>query len=351
MELQPRCRTSLLRTALLATPPLALSGALGSRGAAAQRVPGQPATLPGTRPFVVQVAWAPDGRHLAVASPNRLELWDARKRVRVREMRVAGQALSSVAWAPDSRSLAGILSAGWTLRRTLQRDQGAIKIWSAPGGQEGRAFRALGYNPEALFWTRDNVLTYSTRGISPMVHTATAVPYSIQRLHAGTGRGLQGFSSFSLAAPSPDGKRLALAQRGDPRVEVRDIASGQKLVLGWGESWGRLVFSRSGALVCHVEDSDLGRGAVRVWDAQSGKLRRTLPGPPNEGAMAISPDGRVIAAGDRTRAIVLWSVATGQKLRALKGLRVHARTLDFSPQGATLAGAGSDGRVLLWRIK
>src|SRR5215831_12939785 len=93
---------------------------------------------------------------------------------------------------------------------------------------------------------------------------------------------------------------------------------------------------------------------VRVWDLATGRLLRVLRppiGPDNEGkiyAVAISPDGRTVAASGWTAAsgtsesIYLFDRATGHLRRRIAGLPNVVHYLGFRPDGevfvATLGG-------------
>src|SRR5262245_35657531 len=63
--------------------------------------------------------------------------------------------------------------------------------------------------------------------------------------------------------------------------------------------------------------------------------------------LAFSPDGKVLASGDRTSAVHLWDVGTGQRLNTLVGHTAPVHALAFAPDGR-LASGGADGLVRLW---
>jgi WD40 repeat protein len=91
---------------------------------------------------------------------------------------------------------------------------------------------------------------------------------------------------------------------------------------------------------------------VRVWDLASGLLLRTLRPPTGENdhegqtfAVAISPDGELVAAGGFNLDIYLFDRQSGRLLRRLSGLPAIAIGLAFSPDGSRLAATlgGSTG--------
>jgi DNA-binding beta-propeller fold protein YncE len=96
--------------------------------------------------------------------------------------------------------------------------------------------------------------------------------------------------------------------------------------------------------------SGSGDKTVRVWDLASGQLLRTLRPPIGEGAegkiyaVAISPDGELVAAGGWTGyqwsgnvSIYLFERRSGRLLRRLSGLPNLIKDLAFSSDGARLA--------------
>ncbi|QND68597.1 hypothetical protein HB777_00570 [Mesorhizobium loti] len=105
---------------------------------------------------------------------------------------------------------------------------------------------------------------------------------------------------------------------------------------------------------------------IRVWDWQSGVTLRTIRGYLGNGsdgkifAVAVSPDGKTIAAGGYFGAslgdkppygdIRLFDFATGKMKAVLKAADYATYDLAFSPDGKTLAAGGADGVVYLWRL-
>jgi WD40 repeat protein len=72
--------------------------------------------------------------------------------------------------------------------------------------------------------------------------------------------------------------------------------------------------------------------------------------------LAISPDGRILAAGGRPQlpaaiednAVHLWDMATGRLLFDLRGHGRQIRSIVFSPDGRRVVTAGDDQFVRIW---
>jgi hypothetical protein len=94
---------------------------------------------------------------------------------------------------------------------------------------------------------------------------------------------------------------------------------------------------------------------IRVIDANSGseKCRTQAPGKGWLEAVALSADGRILAAcsGTDESTISLWDVAGGQELGVLEGHRAYVIALVFWPDGKTLASAGADQTIRIWDVE
>ena len=91
-------------------------------------------------------------------------------------------------------------------------------------------------------------------------------------------------------------------------------------------------------------------GTIIQWDFAEGReLRRgSVPGLT---AMALMPDGRILAAGNEGK-IALWNFLTGQPVvEPFGGGSGNVKSLATSPDGRTLASLGSDGAIFLWDVK
>jgi WD40 repeat protein len=66
-------------------------------------------------------------------------------------------------------------------------------------------------------------------------------------------------------------------------------------------------------------------------------------------ALALSPDGRLVAAGMTNGTIALWDLRTQRRLRAMSGASGRVRGLAFAPSGKALASiSAGDDTARLW---
>jgi WD40 repeat protein len=165
---------------------------------------------------------------------------------------------------------------------------------------------------------------------------------------------------------------VAAAGEGN-QARLWDVASGrQVLALDHGARVLAVAFSPTGGLVATAGED----GNARLWELPSGALRKSCaaqPGavPCRARCLAFAADGRALAVGGSGHAITvrLWDPATGARQGGLTdvgpaatrrhsppkappagehGLAVYA--VAFSPDGATLAAACSDGVIRLWDV-
>ena len=76
----------------------------------------------------------------------------------------------------------------------------------------------------------------------------------------------------------------------------------------------------------------------RLWDITQGKIRQTLQGYSKEIlTVCFSPDGQTLASAGTDRIIRLWDVASGLPSQTLQEHKEEIHSVCFSPDGQTLA--------------
>jgi WD40 repeat protein len=89
---------------------------------------------------------------------------------------------------------------------------------------------------------------------------------------------------------------------------------------------------------------------VKVWDAASGRLLRSLDGHTDRvRAVAVSPDGRTIVSGSHDRTIRAWDLVSGES-RVLFWNDAAIFSLALSGDGQLLACGDKSGRVWMFDV-
>jgi WD40 repeat protein len=107
----------------------------------------------------------------------------------------------------------------------------------------------------------------------------------------------------------------------------------------------QLAFTLDGKNLVAVSQLDC---QARIWDLAQRKLLHTLGPGPRGGSLALSPDGKTIAAGNDPRVVQLWDMATGKQLFTEdQGNTSFIRALVYAPEGKALV-SGGDREVVFW---
>ncbi|MCA9290645.1 MAG: hypothetical protein KDA25_05925, partial [Phycisphaerales bacterium] len=135
---------------------------------------------------------------------------------------------------------------------------------------------------------------------------------------------------------------------------------GATIAVSCFDGWVRLFDARTGALrrewdahpgsTCHATafSADGERlvtcswdHTARVWNPDDGTPIATLDASDGVYAIAISPDGSLVATSGST--IIVWDVATGSRRHVLAADGAEPTRLEFSADGTRLASGWSDG--------
>ncbi|WP_405495685.1 WD40 repeat domain-containing protein [Streptomyces sp. NBC_00096] len=146
-----------------------------------------------------------------------------------------------------------------------------------------------------------------------------------------------------------DGRLFGVVREGD-EVHVRDLDSGMPVGPPLADCGGLsevIALSADGRRLAATD----GFASLRQWDTVTGRpVGPVMTGhSDNVEALAYAPDGRLLATGSHDATARLWDTATGrQSGPALIGHDDAINAVAFSPDGRLLATAGGDRTVRLW---
>jgi WD40 repeat protein len=308
-------------------------------------------SLPVMSGLIKSLAVSSSGRLLAVAGsagdPRRgtlgteVRVWDLEQSRQLHATRLDHVEINFLGFSPDSKRLAWAGSGG----RLEVREAETGKILLPLGGHSGSVH-------EVAFSADGERLASASSDRSIKVWDAkTGETLLALRGHHGDVRGV----SFD---PASAGRRLASGGN-DGLVKLWDAAEvGPRILQGHTHTIQQFLFSPDGRLASAASD-----GTIRLWDSRSGKERLKIDYLTER--LAISPDGRLLAAGwtdlrrtERIGEAMVWDAETGREVRRLGGHTEVVLCVAFSPDGRTLATVGSKpfppparpGEVKLWDV-
>jgi len=171
----------------------------------------------------------------------------------------------------------------------------------------------------------------------------------------------------SCLAFSPDEQTLANGHIGTTlmggTIDIWNLRRSRIEKTLWGHVWevNCLAFSKDGRILV----SGSLDGAVKIWNWHRKELLHTLIRPVDFfGALAswfdssvgiiwcvaISPDGKTVAASGSQQPIQLWNTENGKLLRTFTEHSDSIYALAFSPDGETLASGGADNTIRIWNF-
>lgn len=243
----------------------------------------------------------------------------------------------STSVSPDGRLLA-TGHGRWTT-------EGVVRIWDLKAMQEVAAFReekgiaSVVFSPDGKYlasagWSQ-KVIIRDSKTFKPLHQFA--------------------IDSVARLAFSPDSKTLAGATESQ-NLWLWDVASGKPRpeLKGTYFRMQHVAYSRDGRYLAvgggKFENPTNGR--VAVWDLKSGKQLKIIDNftRPVIG-VAISPDGKTLAAAGFNMELRAWNLPTLKPRFSSRGHTAYIESVGFTPDGSSIVTTAYDGTTRFWNAR
>jgi WD40 repeat protein len=266
-----------------------------------------------------RLAFSSDGRHLAIGSPDKVEILDAA----TGETTMTLSGTDGVAWSPDNRKIA-----------TASADNTAT-IWDAESGKPLIILRGHEGYVIGLAWSRDgkSVATVSEDKTARIWDATTGAEQKCLRRHK---------EALTTVAWSPDGKSLMttssdgqgkLWEAGSWRDRLTiPVSKFDASVQRWSPDSTRVAF--------------VSEGSARILDVATGRELRILSGGKLfTRSLAWSPDGKRLVTTNSEGTIDAWDAVSGRLELTLTGYGDDLHSIVWSPDNMRVAIGGDSGGV------
>jgi WD40 repeat protein len=214
-----------------------------------------------------------------------------------------------------------------------------MRFWQVATGEEIDDFRAHAAAVLAVAYSPDGS-TIASAGLAAAINLWNGYSREYQSsflIHAN--------SILSLAV-TPDSSTLVSGGLDGIRVWNLKYKRPAYTLAGVGNPSYALAIHPNGYLIASGDEE----GTVQFWNLRTGSLvSEFYPHDQTITGLAFTQDGGKIITSSEGKTIKVWDLATGNLVQELIGHRGRIRAIALSPDGETLASAANDG-VRIWHL-
>ncbi len=301
---------------------------------------------------VYALAFSPDGKMLAAAAHDEIQLWNSHTGQFIRALSTGAlsQQVRALAFKPDGTMLAGAYAIDST-----------VKLWDLQGNLREelilRGTREMGTVSCALAFGPQGDMLVSCDGLALQVWDTSSKRIFYEKARD---RDAHPEIVYSLAFTS-DGKMLAIGYKKEIELWYWIKKDGKMTLQATtlkvppdqspysSTPYNPVAFSPDGKWLAKGSYDDSLH--LWKWPVKNQEPPQALLGHSSwVTSVAFSPDSKLLASGSGDKTVKLWQVSSGQLLRTLEG-QSEIHSVAFSPDGQVLVCGCHDRTIKVWKRK